>query len=376
MKVIVLGAGRVGRVIAADLAGDFDVTCADRSEEALHAAGTRPGVATVACDLASADDIAALVTGHDIVVGAVPGFMGYAVLESVIRAGKPVADISFFPEDAFGLDVLAREKGVPVIVDCGVAPGLCNLVAGRWDRHMIIRKYECLVGGLPAVPKPPFHYQAPFSPVDVIEEYTRPARILEDGRIVVRPALSEVEPETFEGCGPLESFLTDGLRSMLVTMKHIPHQKEKTLRYPGHARDMITLRDAGLFGREPVGAGGVSVVPLELTSNLLFERWRYSPGEEDITVMRIILKGERKGEPVTVVQELFDRYDRTTGTMSMARTTGFTCAAMVHLLAGKMHGRPGISPPETVGADEACYAFVIDYLERRNVKLTLRTSGF
>jgi saccharopine dehydrogenase-like NADP-dependent oxidoreductase len=369
MKIIVLGSGMVGGVIAGDLASAFDVTCADRDEAALRRTAGRYNVRTQVCDFSKARDVARAVAGFDLVVGAVPGFLGFEVLKAVIEAGKPVADISFFPEDAFGLDAAAKARGLPAIVDCGVAPGLCNLLAGRYNESMKLERYECLVGGLPAHPQPPFYYKVPFSPVDVIEEYTRPARIMENGRAVTREALSEIEPATFESCGTLEAFLTDGLRSLMETMKHVPFMKEKTLRYPGHAAAMKALRDAGLFRKEKIPVNGATVAPADVTMKLLFDRWRYAPGEEDFTVMRVTLEGQGAAGREKIVYDLFDRYDAATQTMSMARTTGFTCAAMAHLLAKGLYSRPGISPPEFVGADESCFRFVLGYLADRQVML-------
>src|SRR6185503_12264879 len=145
-----------------------------------------------------------------------------------------VVDISFFPEDALLLDKLAKQKEVTAITDCGVAPGLSNLIIGRYNEEMKIDSFECYVGGLPKERIPPFQYKAPFSPVDVIQEYIRPARLVENGKLVIKPAMSDKEILHFDEAGDLEGFNTDGLRSLVTTMKHIPDMKEKTLRYPGH----------------------------------------------------------------------------------------------------------------------------------------------
>ena len=213
--VVVLGAGRVGGAMALDLAPDFRVTVADRSEEALSRMRAK-GLSTLTADLGSPDAVKAAVASADLVVGAVPGFMGFATARAVIEAGKPLVDISFFDEDCFELDALARTQGLTAIVDCGVAPGCGNIILGdtarQWDR---VTAFECLVGGLPVVRTWPYEYKAGFSPIDVLEEYTRPARYVKDGRTVTLPALSEPELINFEGLGTLESFNTDGLRSLI-----------------------------------------------------------------------------------------------------------------------------------------------------------------
>jgi len=175
----------------------------------------------------------------------------------------------------------------------------------------------------------PYEYKAVFSPADVIEEYTRPARLVEHGQVVVRPALSEVELCDFAGVGTLEAFNTDGLRSLIRTLD-IPNMAEKTLRYPGHADLMRTFRESGFFDTQPVQIGEAWVRPLDLTSRLLFEQWRREPEEADLTVMQVVIEGLARGMRGEVRQrytyDLLDRYDPETQTTSMARTTGYTCA--------------------------------------------------
>ena len=226
-------------------------------------------IQTVAADLSRFAEYKNLLTPFDLVVTAVPGFMGYKTLEAVIDAGKNVVDISFFPEDALQLDKLAKEKNVTAITDCGVAPGVSNFIIGRYNEEMKIKSFECYVGGLPKERKPPFQYKAPFSPVDVIQEYIRPARLVENGNIVTKPALSEREIIKFDEIGELEAFNTDGLRSLIFTMNHIPDMKEKTLRYPGHIDLIIALQQAGFFETTPLRINDADISPLEFTSKLL-----------------------------------------------------------------------------------------------------------
>ncbi|MDE2462022.1 MAG: saccharopine dehydrogenase NADP-binding domain-containing protein, partial [Gammaproteobacteria bacterium] len=164
MKICVLGAGMVGGVMARDLAGSHEVTSADRSDAAL-ARLTAHGIATRQLDLADARALAEFVRPFDLVVSAVPGFLGFRTLKTLIEAGKHVADISFFPEDALQLNTLAKDQGVTALVDIGVAPGMDNLILGHHDAHMKVTRFECLVGGLPQHPQAPFNYKAPFSPI-------------------------------------------------------------------------------------------------------------------------------------------------------------------------------------------------------------------
>ena len=320
-KIVVLGAGMVGRVMASDLAAEFEVTSVDFSPANLGRLEGTP-VRRVRADLASEPVVRDIVAGADLVVGAVPGSMGFATLKAVIAAGKDVVDISFFPEDAFLLDEAAREAGVTAVVDCGVAPGMDNMILGYHAARMAVGRFECYVGGLPFRREFPFEYKAPFSPADVIEEYTRPARYVENGHVVVRPALSDVELLDFPEVGTLEAFNSDGLRSLLKTMK-VPNMIEKTLRYPGHVDRIRALRAGGFFDAGEIEVRGVRVRPIDVSSAVLFKHWHLEEEDDEFTVMRIVVAGHENGRPKSYAYDLFDRRDRATGFSSMARTTGF-----------------------------------------------------
>lgn len=365
-RIAVLGAGMVGGAIARDLAHSHTVTCADLSEAALARLAPH-GVRGQRLDVSDARALGEWLRPFDLVVSAVPGFLGFRTLRALIEAGKNVADISFFPEDALELDALARERGVTALVDIGVAPGMDNLILGYHDTRMKVARFECLVGGLPREPRPPFFYKAPFSPTDVIEEYTRPARLMRGGRVLTLPALSELETVSFEGLGPLEAFNTDGLRSLLKTMTHIPDMAEKTLRWPGHARLIAALVQAGFFSAEPRTLHGVQVVPRALSAQLLIEQWRLAPEEPEFTVMRVTVAGEEGGRRLRHVWEVYDEGDPVNGLSSMARTTGFTCAAAAELLLTGGFAELGVHPPESLGRHENCFNHFLAYLAARGV---------
>lgn len=366
-KIIVLGGGLVGGVMAADLARSFDVTVADASAESLQRCSQHTGLRTVKADLSDADQLRRLVAGFDLVVGALPGFLGFEALKTCIRAHKNVVDISFFPEDAFLLEEEAQAHGVTAVVDCGVAPGMGNILLGYHNQRMQVERFRCLVGGLPQVREWPWEYKAVFSPIDVIEEYIRPARFVEGGRLVVREALSDPELLHFEGVGTLEAFNTDGLRSLIRTMPHIPDMAERTLRYPGCIEYLRVLRAGGFFSSEPVVINGLQVRPIDVTARLLFPQWKLKPGEGDMTVMRIDIEGRENGQPRTYTYHLLDRYDTATDTISMARTTGYTCTAVAHLVASGRFNRVGICPPEYIGEKEEDFRFILAYLSERGV---------
>ena len=367
MTIAVLGAGMVGRAIALDLAKNFPVTSFDLDEPSLALINEKDeSVKTILQNLKDLSAYDNFLKSFDLVVTAVPGFMGFDTLKAVIECGKNVVDISFFPEDAMQLDALAKEKNITAIIDAGVAPGMSNLIIGRYDKEMKIDDFEIYVGGLPLHPKFPFLYKAPFSPIDVIEEYTRPARLKTNGAVVTKPALTDREMIYFDGVGVLEAFNTDGLRSLLFTMAHVPTQIEKTLRYPGHVELILALQQSGFFSKEKITIDDKEISPLAFTSNLLINEWKLGEKEEELTVMKVVLHGEGK----TVEYNLLDVYDTGSNTSSMARSTGYTCTACVNLLAKKLFEKKGIFPPEMIGSEKPCFDFVINYLKERGVNWT------
>ncbi len=369
MKILVLGAGLVGGPMALDLArnGEFEVTSADRSEDALSRLSSVEGITTVKADLNNVEILKALVIRHDLVINAVPGFMGFRTLERVIECGKNVVDIAFFPEDMFLLNAKAKEMNVTVICDIGVAPGMSNVLIGYGTSMLdTLEKGITYVGGLPVVRTWPFEYKAVFSPIDVIEEYTRPARYIDGGRLVVREALSDPELIDFPNIGTLEAFNSDGLRTLATTVKG-DYLIEKTLRYKGHIEKMAVLRDTGFFEKEPILINGVMISPLEFTSRLLFPKWKLQPGEEDLTVMRVITEGLKNGIRQRYTWDLYDRYDKETGVHSMARTTGYTATMAARLIFKGLYNHKGVSAPEYLGKDAGIVKFLLKGLEERGV---------
>src|SRR6185312_8909073 len=348
-KIVVLGAGMVGRAMARDLSAKHDVTSVDLNKENLDMLKKSHSIKVKQADLSNEKAVKDAIKDFDVVLCAVPGFMGFKTLETIISAGKNVVDISFFPENSLELDKLAKKKGVTAIVDCGVAPGMDNIILGYYNSIMKLSSFECIVGGLPKAKKWPFYYKAPFSPIDVIEEYTRPARYVENEHVVVKPACSDVEHVQFEGVGTLESFNSDGLRSIIYTMPHIPNLKEKTLRYPGHIEQIQALKAAGFFSKQPIKVGGNSVVPLDFTCKVLFNEWKLGETEEEITVMKVTVVGTDKGKEKKIVYTLHDEYDKATKTSSMARTTGYTATAAVNMFLDGLFTDKGVFPPELIG---------------------------
>lgn len=368
-KIIVLGAGMVGSAMAADLSKKYSVTIADLSTQRLDFVKQKhQNINILQVDVCDTNNLQSVLKNFDLVVCAVPGFLGFQTIKTIIEAGKNVVDISFFPENALELDALAKAKGVTAIVDCGVAPGMHNIILGYYNEKLKLTDFETLVGGLPKVKKWPFNYKAPFSPIDVIEEYTRPARYVENGNIVVREALTDCEFVNFDKVGTLESFNSDGLRSILFTMPHIKNMKEKTLRYPGHVEYVKVLKDSGFFSEKKIMVNGTEISPLDFTSKILFDEWKLGETEDELTVMRVTLKGKNKnGETEEVIYNLYDEYCPETQTSSMARTTGYTATAVANMFLEGLFTEKGIFPPELIGKHEPCFEYILNYLKERNV---------
>ena len=360
-KIVVLGCGLVGRVMAEDLSQYHQVTSVDISKENLDKIHSS-NISKVCKDVSDISVLNDVIKDCDLVVGALPGFMGFDTMKRVILAQKNIVDISFYPEDPFELDKLAKENNVIAVMDCGVAPGMGNIIFAHHNNTMKINNYECLVGGLPKKREWPFEYQAVFSPIDVIEEYIRPARYVQNKSLIIKEALSDTELVEFDEIGTLESWNSDGLRTLIETMSHVPNMIEKTLRYPGCVEYLKVLRECGYFSYEPVEINGSKVRPIDLTAKLLFPKWQMKEGDEDFTVMRIKISGTENNKQVEYTYTLLDRFKN--NTISMARTTGFTCTSVVNLVLENKFTKIGISPPEFLGDH---FHYINDYLKERDV---------
>lgn len=368
-KVLVMGAGLVGLPIAKDLAKDnaFEVSIADINQDRLLLAKSF-NINAFHHDLTQFNPTDTWCSGFDYYINAVPGAMGFEVLNKLIQQGKPIVDIAFYPENPLALNESALKYGSCVICDMGVAPGMSHLLSGyasaQLDKTNSILIY---VGGLPSERTQPWEYKAVFSPADVIEEYTRPARLIEYGRLVEKPALTDLEQLHFEGIGTLEAFNSDGLRSLITTLK-ADFMAEKTLRYPGHAAKVKLLRDSGFLSDKPFENDPSGRSPLIITQQILFKNWLLQAGEADFTVMRIIVEGihAQKG-PMRFTYELFDQYDPESETHSMARTTGYAATSALRLIQKGLWNKPGIHFPETIGQSEEAVRFMLEELSLRGI---------
>jgi saccharopine dehydrogenase-like NADP-dependent oxidoreductase len=367
-NISVLGCGLVGAPIAEDLAKNekYKVTIFDKDENSFSRIRDR-SINKICIDLSNPDLVTNIVKEFDLAVSAMPGFMGYKTLEAIIKAKRNAIDIAFFPEDAFELDELAKQNNVTAAVDCGIAPGMSNLLTSytvsKLDETKSVKIY---VGGLPEKPEPPYFYKAVFSPNDVIEEYLRPARLVENKKIVQKEALTDLELIEFNGLGTLEAFNTDGLRTLIKTINAV-NMSEKTIRYCGHTEKIKLLKDTGYLNENEINLNGIIVKPIDVTKKLLFPIWKFTDTDRDITLMRIIIEGKKADKNIRYTYNMIDRYDEKTNTHSMARTTGYSASAIVNLIIEGLYSKKGIIPPEYFGKDENCVKFILNYLQKRNI---------
>ena len=377
-RIVILGCGPVGKYMAIDLCQDpnYEVISVDINQEVLEDLPKEHSVLTRVADLSAAAGVTQAIEDADIVIGAVPGPLGYAVLETVIQAGKNIVDISFFLEDPFGLDDLARERGVTAVVDCGVAPGMSNIILGDHMRRMKVSDYELFVGGIPKSREAPLGYKTSFPVLEVFEEYSAPGKIVVDGQVLEKLALSETMTIDLPKIGSMACLNSDGLRTLIHTaVPDIPNMFEKTLRYPEHVDQMRIFNDAGFFSQTPIQVKGTSVRPIDVTASILTPLWKYEPDEADLTVMRLVISGVEDGKPTTYTYDMCDEYDPATGALSMSRTTGYTCTAVTRLVLDGDYSRIGICAPEFVGRADGCRQSVEKYLQDRGVHYEMQRSS-
>lgn len=373
MKVIVLGSGKIGSIMAREFAASVEgsmITMADIDEgRARSASSAIPGSDWVTIDTTDYEDLVGKIRGYDMVLGALPGDYGYMSIKASIEAGANMVDISYTVEDPLGLDAMAKEKGVTVIPDCGVAPGLSNILVGyAASRLDTVKTAHFMVGGIPEKPVPPLGYTITWSADGLVDEYVRDVSIIKDGEKVTVPALSGLEEIEFPGVGTLESFYTDGLRTLADSIEGVESMWEKTLRYPGHVEKVKLLRDLGFFDDKPVKTLVGEVSPKYVTARL-FERTLWMPEVGDLLAMRIEVSGKLGGEEKSYVYRLVDYFDHETGVSAMARTTGYTAAIVAAMMAkGKIAGK-GVLTPESLARSKEFTEGVIAELGKRGVKI-------
>jgi len=378
MKILVVGCGKVGSEIARDLAASNEVdsvVAMDASPQNLKLLRKRVPrkMQTIRLSISQKNRLHGLLRKVDLVCGALPGRLGFELISETVKAGRDIVDISYTPRDPFLLEPRAKEVGCRVVPQCGVAPGFTNMCVGDASRRMDqMKSVEIFVGGLPEKPEPPLNYRIVFSLEDVVNEYSRPAQVIEEGKRKKVDALSGRGLTSFPGVGRLEYFLTDGLGSLPRSYPKTREMHEFTLRYPGHAEMMSTLRVLGFFERNLVKIGGVEVEPRQLSIELL--RGAMSRGSlEDFLALRVDVKGSSRGKKIHLRYQLLDRYNRSSGVSAMARTTAYPCTSVALLMGGGEIKETGIVTPERIAQDPRLFQFVLDRLAKHGVKMKMAT---
>jgi lysine 6-dehydrogenase len=324
-------------------------------------------------DVRRKDETVRLLRNFDVGVGALPhAFSEYAIL-STIQAGVDFVDLIFGWR--FGrteIDSAAKRKGITIIPACGLAPGLTNILAMAGAEELDkIDEVHIKVGGIPEKPKPPLNYRIVFSFEAVLEEYLRNARIIKHGRIVDVPALSGLETLSFpHPIGRCECFFTDGLSTLVQTMRNVREMDEKTIRWPGHVDQLRTLIECGLFDTAPVELNDRRIIPRKFVSNLLSKKLMLG-NDRDLTLLRIDVTGKKRKRQVHRRYEMIDHYDAKNGTTSMARTTAFPCSIATQILGLGKIAVKGICPPELAFKNELREEF-LGYLRERGLRISSR----
>jgi saccharopine dehydrogenase-like NADP-dependent oxidoreductase len=379
MRMLVVGCGNIGSVAAADLVDntDYEIIVADndlkRAETLAQRLGKR-AVSAMKLDISDRRSLLRWLKDFDVVLGFLPGKLAYLLTESCIEAGKDLVDVSFMGENPLTLNDKASAAGTVIVPDCGLAPGISNVLVGHattcFDR---VDSVHIMVGGIPETPIPPLEYVITWSPESLIDEYTRTARIVRDGKRVDAEVLSELETVDFPGVGRLEAFLTDGLRTLLDTLKDVPDMWEKTLRYPGHAAKISILKNLGFFDEEKIAVEDAQVSPRKLAVKLLTDRL-VRPGICDIVAMKVEVSGVKDDNPSSQVYHLLDRCDSKGRITAMARTTAYPASIVAKFLAEKAIKTTGIIPPEKLGMDDEIFTRFRNELRARGITIKEETT--
>lgn len=377
MKAAVLGSGMMGGVVAWDLArseGVDGVTVADIDEERLKGVKSRSlggsrRLSVEVLDVKDRDKTERFLKRFDVAVSALPHGIVHSSDLAAVSSGTKMVNVAF-EDEQMQLNLAGKKTGALLIPGCGLAPGLGGILLGHASRTLgNCGEGHILVGGLPQTPQPPFGYKLVFSIVGLLREYTDDARVFRDGKLVkVRP-FSTVETVEFpEPIGKLEAFCTDGLSSLVYTMKGMRTLDEKTLRWPGHAEKMSLLQEAGYFHKGKLTfEGGTMVSPLEMSLEVL--RKKLSEGDpRDLTVMRVTANSDRE----EVVYDMVDRYDEAKRITSMGKTTAYTASIVAQMVGQGLVKGAGTVAPESAVKGPLVEALIAELAKREVVIATQR----
>jgi lysine 6-dehydrogenase len=379
MRMLVLGAGLQGSACAYDLLQNDEVSEVRLADVNIghmpHFLAPYSGrrLIPTPLDVRNAEGVRALMRESDAVMSAIPYYFNLDLARHAADVGVHFSDLGGNTDIVFEqkrLDAKAREKGITIVPDCGLAPGMVNILAQHGiDQLDTVDEVKIFVGGLPQNPEPPLNYQIVYSLEGVLDYYTTLSWVVRNGQREQVKALSEVEPVRFdEPVGELEGFHTaGGLSTMAFRYEEkIPTMEYKTLRYPGHARIMEAIRDLGLLDLEPVDVKGVRVSPRDVAVTVMGPRLTKEEGR-DLVALRVTVKGKKNGTAKTVEFELVDFYDEERGISAMMRTTGYSLS-----ITGQMQARGQVQPAGVHTPDECVPAIpYIEELRKRGIDIRI-----
>jgi saccharopine dehydrogenase-like NADP-dependent oxidoreductase len=367
VRILTIGFGYIGSVLAKHLSNKIpsaEIVISDEKKK-IDLPINMKNLSYLQLDLIDYDKIVKTAKNFDIIIGLAPGRFGYKTIIASIEASVDMVDLSYMPEDPLLLNERALEAGVTIIPDCGVAPGLSNILIGRslgvFER---IKDVFILVGGLPQKRLPPLEYKITWCVEDLIEEYVRKAKIVIDGKTIEVEALSGLEEIEFAGIGKLEAFYTDGVRTLHHSIKNAVNMWEKTLRYPGHSKKIKLLRELGFFDEKKVGSSS----PRRLSINLLEQKLSMSE-IKDFLVMKTRVNGIVGNECISHGYSIMDYYDENKKITAMGRTTAYTASIVTQLLAKKVIKEKGVVPPEKLGTDKEIFEKIMTGLREEGIEI-------
>jgi lysine 6-dehydrogenase len=376
MKALIVGCGNIGSVAAEDLANSMqpsiDLVVADKDEKRAEIVARRigkKGISSTSLDVNKHDELIRSLREFDVIMGFLPGVLGYRLMQACIEAKKDLVDVSYMAENALILNEKAVKAGVTIITDCGLAPGISNLLVGHAVTNLDkVNLVGMMVGGLPERPIPPLEYMITWSPESLIDEYTRKARIIRQGKLTEVEALTGVEILDFPKVGKLEAFFTDGLRTLLYTVD-AEEMWEKTLRYVGHSNKIKLVQSLGFFDEEQVDINGIAISPRRVTAKLL-GRILSKPDLHDFVAMKVEVAGIKNNAKEHYSFSMLDQYDEDRHVTSMARTTAYPASIAARLLLKGEISEEGVVPPEKLGMNKDILRIFLEELGNHGIRIT------
>jgi len=375
MKVLILGCGNIGSVATEDLAKttrSIQIVVADKSETRAKEVAEKIGksnVSWIQLDVTTLSKLVNALKDFDLVMGFLPGKLGYRLTKACIDAGKDLVDVSYMSENPLTLTENAIKANVTIVPDCGLAPGISNILVGHATAELDkAQAVHIMVGGLPEKPVLPLDYVITWSPENLIDEYMRKSRIVKEGKTIEVEALSGLEEIEFPKFGKLEAFYTDGLRTLPHTITGAYDMWEKTLRYPGHAEKIKLLRNLGFFDEKQIDIDGSAVSPRKLTVKLLEQKLR-KPEIKDVVALKVEVSGIKNGRQTRYVYHLLDYYDEKRRITAMARTTAYSASIIAQLMLKKALREKGVVPSEKIGMHNKLFKSFLEGLDKHGIKV-------